>query len=120
MPLYEFQCQDCAHDFERIMSFTMGEPPACPGCGSDQTRRKLSMPSIHFRGSGFYQTDSRAEQKKQDGEQSAKEGGEKEKDGSAAKDDANGQTKSETKADKKAASSGDTTKQSKTKKTAQS
>ncbi len=41
------------------MSFTQEENPACPECQSGQTVRQVSMPSIHFRGSGFYKTDAR-------------------------------------------------------------
>ena len=58
MPLYEFTCTDCAEHFEQILSFSMTEAPACPHCRSTATRRLMSMPAIHFKGSGFYKTDS--------------------------------------------------------------
>ena len=58
MPLYEFTCTHCAEHFEQILSFSMTEAPACPHCQSTATRRLMSMPAIHFKGSGFYKTDS--------------------------------------------------------------
>ncbi|MXZ24297.1 MAG: zinc ribbon domain-containing protein [Caldilineaceae bacterium SB0665_bin_21] len=58
MPLYEFTCTHCSEHFEQILSFSMTEAPACPHCRSTATRRLMSMPAIHFKGSGFYKTDS--------------------------------------------------------------
>lgn len=58
MPLYEFTCTHCSEHFEQILSFSMTEAPACPHCRSTATRRLMSMPAIHFKGSGFYKTDN--------------------------------------------------------------
>lgn len=56
MPLYEYQCESCAHRFERIQKFS--DPPieACPQCGS-AVRKLLSSPAIQFKGAGWYVTD---------------------------------------------------------------
>lgn len=56
MPLYEYQCESCAHRFERIQKFS--DPPieSCPQCGS-AVRKLLSSPAIQFKGSGWYITD---------------------------------------------------------------
>ena len=56
MPLYEFQCDVCAHRFEVIQKFTDPPPAACPKCGSPVTKL-MSSPAIQFKGSGFYLTD---------------------------------------------------------------
>ena len=58
MPLYEFTCTHCSEHFEQILSFSMTEAPACPHCRSTATQRLMSMPAIHFKGSGFYKTDN--------------------------------------------------------------
>jgi putative FmdB family regulatory protein len=57
MPLYEYECEACAHRFERIQKFS--DPPAdtCPSCGKSPVRKLLSSPAIQFKGSGFYITD---------------------------------------------------------------
>jgi len=56
MPLYEYQCELCAHRFERIQKFS--DPPVelCPSCGGT-VRKLLSSPAIQFKGSGWYITD---------------------------------------------------------------
>lgn len=44
MPLYEFVCADCGHEFEKMMRFDQaGERPVCPICASTKTRKKLSL-----------------------------------------------------------------------------
>lgn len=41
MPIYEFECEECAVRFEELASSTV-DAVACPDCGSRQTRRLLS------------------------------------------------------------------------------
>ncbi len=41
MPIYEFQCGQCSCRFEELMD-SADVAPACPSCGSTQTRRLLS------------------------------------------------------------------------------
>jgi putative FmdB family regulatory protein len=59
MPIYEFICQECGDEFERLQSFSDTSVPLCPSCQSVQVRRRLSPPAIHFKGSGWYVTDSK-------------------------------------------------------------
>jgi putative FmdB family regulatory protein len=56
MPLYEYQCLECDHQFEVILKFS--DPPIekCPKCGGP-VRKLISSPAIQFKGSGFYITD---------------------------------------------------------------
>lgn len=56
MPLYEYQCDACAHRFEVIQRFS--DPPieVCPKCGG-VVHKLLSSPAIQFKGSGWYITD---------------------------------------------------------------
>jgi putative FmdB family regulatory protein len=59
MPIYEFICESCDHEFERILSFSAVDLPACPACAASSVKRRLSKPAIHFKGSGWYITDSK-------------------------------------------------------------
>ncbi len=60
MPIYEYVCQKCGHEFERIVSFSEnGKTFQCPACGAEQVQRKMGRPAIHFKGSGWYITDSK-------------------------------------------------------------
>ena len=56
MPLYEYQCDACGRQFERIRKFS--DPPLdrCPHCGGT-VHKLFSSPAIQFKGSGFYITD---------------------------------------------------------------
>ena len=56
MPLYEYECDDCGHRFERIRKFS--DPPLtiCPECDGP-IRKLLSPPAIQFKGTGWYVTD---------------------------------------------------------------
>lgn len=80
MPIYEFACHDCGHEFEKIQSFSDSSTPVCPTCQGVHVRRRISQPAIHFKGSGWYITDSKSSSK-------ASATGKKE-DGGDGKDDA--------------------------------
>ena len=56
MPLYEYQCDACAHRFEVIQKFSDAPVEVCPKCGG-QVKKLLSSPAIQFKGSGWYITD---------------------------------------------------------------
>lgn len=56
MPLYEYQCDACAHRFEVIQKFSDPPVEVCPKCGSKVTKL-FSSPAIQFKGSGWYITD---------------------------------------------------------------
>ena len=55
MPLYEYKCKK-GHVFDVIQSFSDSAVTKCEICGA-KCERVLSAPSIHFKGSGFYNTD---------------------------------------------------------------
>lgn len=63
MPLYEYQCEACAHRFEQIRRFS--DPPltTCPEC-EGTVRKLLSSPAIQFKGTGWYVTDYARQGKK--------------------------------------------------------
>lgn len=59
MPLYEYSCNSCGHEFELMRLFSDTSTPACPKCAGGNVQRLLSRPAIHFKGSGWYITDSK-------------------------------------------------------------
>lgn len=59
MPIYEFVCQNCGHEFEKILPFSAQTTPSCPVCQSTQVVRQMGRPAIHFKGSGWYINDSK-------------------------------------------------------------
>jgi len=56
MPLYEYECDDCGHRFEKIQKFSDPLEHTCPKCGG-HVHKLMSSPAIQFKGSGFYITD---------------------------------------------------------------
>ncbi|MCL4194702.1 MAG: zinc ribbon domain-containing protein [Thermoguttaceae bacterium] len=43
MPIYEYVCADCGHEFEYLLRG--GESPACPSCGHSNLNKQLSVPA---------------------------------------------------------------------------
>jgi putative FmdB family regulatory protein len=57
MPLYEYRCEACHHQFEKIQKFSDDPITVCPSCGKGPVVKLLSSPAIQFKGSGWYITD---------------------------------------------------------------
>ena len=57
MPVYEYRCRDCGHEFEIQQSMSDDTLTVCPSCGGD-LRKVFSPVGIAFKGSGFYKNDS--------------------------------------------------------------
>jgi putative FmdB family regulatory protein len=55
MPIYEYKC-DNGHVFEVIQKMTDEALTECEECGAPAVR-VLTPPAIHFKGSGFHNTD---------------------------------------------------------------
>ena len=58
MPAYDFKCRSCANVFEVTRAATDDSPVCCPECGGD-TKRVFTPVGVHFKGSGFHNTDYR-------------------------------------------------------------
>ncbi len=56
MPRYDYHCPACDNTFELTQSFDSEPAADCPVCGH-ASRRLISHPAIHFKGSGFHNTD---------------------------------------------------------------
>jgi putative FmdB family regulatory protein len=43
MPIYEYRCRECGHEFSRLVSMgTADEDIACPHCGVHAAERQIS------------------------------------------------------------------------------
>lgn len=60
MPIYEYRCTKCAHEFEVRRGFSENSSTPCPNCQGEGQRLFSPVPII-FKGSGFYCTDHRKE-----------------------------------------------------------
>ena len=59
MPTYEYACSSCDTTHEVQQKMTDPTLTDCPSCGESGLRKLFSGVGIHFKGSGFYRTDSR-------------------------------------------------------------
>ena len=57
MPIYEYACRSCEHQFETIQKATEPALTDCPECGEGALRKLLSAPVFRLKGSGWYETD---------------------------------------------------------------
>jgi putative FmdB family regulatory protein len=57
MPIYEYRCEACGHELERMQKIS--EPPLvdCPACGQPTLRKQISAAAFRLKGGGWYETD---------------------------------------------------------------
>jgi putative FmdB family regulatory protein len=101
MPIYEYRC-DNGHTFEVMQRMTDDPVASCQTCEAP-VRRVFHPVAVHFKGSGFYNTDYGTKRRAREMEKSASDGADKTEAKSADKKDA----KEKKKDAKPASSSGD-------------
>ena len=90
MPIYEYKCEN-GHVFDVIQKFTDEALTECQECGAPAVR-VLHSPAIHFKGSGFHNTDygrkktGAASSSSEGGNGGASEGGESKPSDSSSSD----------------------------------
>jgi putative FmdB family regulatory protein len=58
MPIYEYICDNCKYEFEKIQSIKDDSLKKCPKCHKEKLRKAISGGAgLIFKGSGFYITD---------------------------------------------------------------
>ena len=64
MPIYEYACVSCEHQFETIQR--VGEDPLedCPECGKAELKKLVSVAAFRLKGGGWYETDFKSGDKK--------------------------------------------------------
>ncbi|MEE4292725.1 MAG: zinc ribbon domain-containing protein [Xanthomonadales bacterium] len=64
MPIYEYQCQSCGHELEKLQRMSDDALTDCPECGEDSLRRLVSAAGFRLKGGGWYETDFKKGAKK--------------------------------------------------------
>jgi putative FmdB family regulatory protein len=75
MPIYEYRCEN-GHLFEVMQKITDDPVTQCEVCGAP-VARVFHPIAVHFKGSGFYNTDYGTARRKRELDKSASEGGDK-------------------------------------------
>ncbi len=64
MPIYEYQCESCGHQFEKLQKISDDPVKICPECGNSAVKQLVSAAGFQLRGSGWYVTDFKTDVKK--------------------------------------------------------
>lgn len=57
MPIYEYRCQSCGHELEKLQRMNDPVLKDCPQCGKPKLRRLISAAGFRLKGAGWYETD---------------------------------------------------------------
>lgn len=119
MPIYEYICKSCEFEFEKIRSFSDSSMPLCPSCENEDVERKMAVPAIHFKGSGWYINDSKSSNKKKGTSEGTSASGDSSKssDGASEQSDSSSGDSDSSKGKGEATSSSDKPKESSSSKT---
>jgi putative FmdB family regulatory protein len=102
MPIYEYKCEN-GHVFDVIQKMSDEPLTECEECGAP-AERVLHPVAVHFKGSGFYNTDYG---KKKGGGGASGESAKESKTSESSSSSSDGGSKSESKSDSKAAATAD-------------
>ena len=64
MPIYEYRCEACGAELEKLQK--IGDPALreCPECGRETLVKLVSATSFRLKGSGWYESDFKTGKKK--------------------------------------------------------
>ena len=54
MPIYEYRCNACGHEFEETQKMSDAPIKTCPKCAEEKVERLISLTSFHLKGGGWY------------------------------------------------------------------
>jgi putative FmdB family regulatory protein len=57
MPLYEYRCDACNHEFEALQKISDEPLVHCPVCEAAELRKLVSAAGFRLKGQGWYETD---------------------------------------------------------------
>ena len=101
MPIYEYRCQACGAQLEKLQKLSDPLLTECPECGRETLVKLVSASSFRLKGSGWYESDFKTGNKKNGlGESETKSDGDGKGDAKGeGKGDAKGEGKGEGKAE---------------------
>jgi len=96
MPIYEYECEACAHRFDTLQKFSEAALTKCPECKKESLRKLISAAAFRLKGEGWYETDFKSGNKKNiAGGESSGDAGSSEKNAANSGDTKKSGTKSE-------------------------
>ena len=91
MPIYEYQCQSCGFELEKLQKISDAPLKDCLACQKPALQKKVSAAGFRLKGAGWYETDFKTKNKKNlHGDKSSSGGGD-------SKSSSSGSSKAESK-----------------------
>jgi len=66
MPIYEYQCQSCGHQFEKLQKISDPVLKQCPNCEKPELNKLISAAGFKLKGTGWYETDFKGSKSQKD------------------------------------------------------
>lgn len=57
MPIYEYQCDSCGHQMDKLQNISDAPLTDCPECGKSELKKVISAGGFRLKGAGWYETD---------------------------------------------------------------
>jgi putative FmdB family regulatory protein len=64
MPIYEYECKKCGHQFEIMQKMSDAPKTDCPACGEPALTKLISAAAFRLKGGGWYETDFKSKKQK--------------------------------------------------------
>jgi len=65
MPIYEYLCDACGHQMDKLQKLSDDPLVNCPACHENTLKKMISAAGFRLKGSGWYETDFKTGKKKQ-------------------------------------------------------
>ena len=114
MPIYEYACAACGHEFEEWQKMSDAPVRSCPKCKKKKVERLISRTAFQLKGSGWYETDFKSDKEAkrnlhgEDAKPDKAEAGDQKGAATPAKAEGSTETKAEGKAEAKAETKAET------------
>ena len=64
MPIYEYRCDSCGEELEKLQRMSEDKLVDCPACDEPALKRLVSAAAFRLKGSGWYETDFKKDNKR--------------------------------------------------------
>ncbi|MEO0972086.1 MAG: zinc ribbon domain-containing protein [Pseudomonadota bacterium] len=64
MPIYEYQCESCGHRQDALQRMSDDPLVDCAACGQPTLKKLISAPRFRLKGSGWYETDFKSDNRR--------------------------------------------------------
>ncbi len=92
MPIYEYRCESCEHRLEKLQKMSEGDLVDCPECKRPALKRLVSAAAFRLKGSGWYETDFKKDNKRNLADSPSKETSDKDSSDRKSTDDGSAKT----------------------------